>query len=494
MSRQIILIMTDSQRADMVGCYGNKDMITPNIDKLSEEGIRFNKAYTVQPVCGPARSALFTGLYPHTTGMWSNSQGLDSGVKTIGERLDHKGIKSAYIGKWHLDGGDYFGYGKCPKGWDKDYWYDMKNYLDELSDEDKVRSRNPNTVFDGITEEFTFGHRCSNRAIDFIENHKDEDFLLVVSYDEPHDPYLCPEKYVNMYKDYSFPIRESAYDTLENKPEHQKIWGKDEVKKDKKNINSKYPFFFGVNTFIDNEIGRVVKAYKKYTPDALIIYTSDHGAFLNSHCLWAKGPSTYDDITRIPFIISGTKVKDNMCINNHVVSHIDIVPTILDYFNIDKYKMLTGKSLIPLLEDGEKKINDEVFMEFGRYEVDHDGFGGFQPLRSVFDGRYKLTINLLSTDELYDLDNDKDEMNNLIEDKGTEAIRNHLHDKLLNWMNDTRDPFRGYYWERRPWRKDAKEATWRYTGYTRQKEEDYDESRQLDYANGLTMKDAVRVK
>ena len=133
-------------------------------------------------------------------------------------------------------------------------------------------------------------------------------------------------------------------------------------------------------------------------------------------------------------------------------------------------------------------------MEFTRYEIDHDGFGGFQPLRSVFDGRFKLTVNLLSTDELYDLKGDPGELDNLIYSKEHYEIRNKLHDVLLDHMNNTRDLYRGYYWERRPWREDAKNATWAYTGYTRQRENDEYEPRQLVYETGLTMDKAVRRK
>ncbi|MCK9190671.1 MAG: sulfatase-like hydrolase/transferase, partial [Sphaerochaetaceae bacterium] len=124
--RQVVFIMTDTTRWDMIGCYGNKDMSTPNIDKLAEEGVRYNKAYSTQPVCGPARSAIFTGLYPHSNGGITNTVPLTSGIKTIGEYLKPNGIESAYIGKWHLDGGDYFGNGICPEGYDEDYWYDMR--------------------------------------------------------------------------------------------------------------------------------------------------------------------------------------------------------------------------------------------------------------------------------------------------------------------------------------------------------------------------------
>ena len=127
--RQIVFIMTDTTRWDMVGCYGYPDMKTPELDKLASEGVRYNKAYSCQPVCGPARSAIFTGRFPHSNGSFTNCVPLWANVKTIGEYLQPAGISTAYIGKWHLDGGDYFGNGVCPAGYDKDYWYDMRCYL-----------------------------------------------------------------------------------------------------------------------------------------------------------------------------------------------------------------------------------------------------------------------------------------------------------------------------------------------------------------------------
>ena len=124
---------------------------------------------TCQPVCAPARSSIFTGTYPHTNGAVTNSIAMGDNVKTVGQRLSDKNIHCAYVGKWHLDGGDYFGLGRCPEGWDKKYWYDMKCYLDELSDADKVRSRKSETSFDeDITEDFTYAHRCSNRRNNFV--------------------------------------------------------------------------------------------------------------------------------------------------------------------------------------------------------------------------------------------------------------------------------------------------------------------------------------
>ena len=115
-------------------------------------------------------------------------------------------------------------------------------------------------------------------------------------------------------------------------------------------------------------------------------------------------------------------------------------------------------------------------------------------MRAVFDGRWKLVINLLSEDELYDLERDPYELNNRINDALCAHERDRLHDVILEWMNETRDPFRGYYWDLRPWRVAARPMSWGYTGMTRQRENEEYEPRQLDYDTGMPMLEAVRRK
>lgn len=490
---KVVLIMTDSQRYDMVNCNVNTGLSTPCLDQLAGNGTRFERAYTTQPVCQPARAGIFTGMYPHSSGSWTNSAGIANNIHHIGERVSDMGARAAYIGKWHLDGGDYFGLGHAPKGWDPAYWYDMRCYLEELTEEERVLSRRPSTMRTrDISPDFTYAYRCSGRAVDFLNKYGDEDFLLVVSYDEPHDPYLCPPPYSRMYEDYAFPKSPAVYDTLEDKPDYQKVWAEKTHNMEPETLEIRHPFFFGCNSFVDEQIGRVVDAVREKAPDALIIYTSDHGDFLHGHRLSAKGPAAYDDITHIPLFISGPGLPAGG-VDPMPVSHIDLAPTILDWMGKEKPPFFPGHSLLPQLRGECARVNDCVFMEFGRYEVDHDGFGGLQLMRSAFDGRYKLSVNLLSSDELYDLQEDPYELRNLIESQEHLEIRNRLHDRILQNMNETRDPFRGYYWERRPWRADAAEASWDYTGCTRQSEDDY-EPRQLDYATGLVMKEATRVK
>ena len=230
MKKQVILLMSDSTRKDMVGCYGDSRIQTPNLDRMAAEGIRYENAYTCQPVCGPARSAIFTGIFPHSNGMVTNSMPIGDNVKTVGQRLTDNGIHCGFIGKWHLDGGDYFGLGRCPDGWDPKYWYDMKCYLDELPERERIRSRAWQTSFDeDMTAEFTYAHRCTDRAVDFLKNYSDQDFFLTVSYDEPHGPSLCPAPFNTMYEDFRPQDTPALYDTLEGKPMYQKLWAGDNL-------------------------------------------------------------------------------------------------------------------------------------------------------------------------------------------------------------------------------------------------------------------------
>ncbi len=493
MPRQIVFIMTDSTRFDMVGCYGNSAMHTPCIDALAESGVRFGRAYTTQPVCGPARSALFTGQYPHSNGSWGNTMPLGADVQTLGQRLSAQGIPCAYVGKWHLDAGDYFGYGQCPEGWDPAVWYDMRNYLEELTDDERFLSRQAEaTEGKGIEEGFTFGYRCTQRALDYLDRAKEGDFFLVVSYDEPHGPSLCPEPYASMYKDYEWPKTPAHYDTLEGKPLSLQLWAGERRERDREALRIKWPLFFGCNSFIDSQIGRVVEKVRQVAPDALIVFTSDHGDALESHCLYAKGPTVCDDIARVPLILAGGGCPEGS-VYPHTVSHIDLPATVLDYMGLSRPKVFEGVSLMPRARGEETQPDAGAFVEFGRYEIDHDGFGGFQPMRAIVTDRFKLALHLLDGDEFYDLEKDPYECVNRISDPEYAQVRDALHDRIIAWMNDTRDPFRGYQWQCRPWRT-GKTPSWDVDGYTRQRDNESGEYRQLDYNTGLPMKESVRYK
>ena len=129
-----------------------------------------------------------------------------------------------------------------------------------------------------------FGHRVCSRAVDYIKKYGDESFFLVTSLDEPHGPSLCPEPYASMYQNYEFPKKPNIYDTLEGKPDYQKVWAGKSRFADRDQVKIKEPSFFGCNSYADYELGKVIRAAKQYAPDAMIISCSNHyGIYGSSH-------------------------------------------------------------------------------------------------------------------------------------------------------------------------------------------------------------------
>lgn len=459
----IILIMTDSQGANVVERYSGQATDTQHLDRLADTGVRFDSAYTTCPLCTPARAGLFTGMYSHQSGAWTNNLALGSNIRHMGQIFTAEGYNTGYIGKWHLDGHDYFGTGVCPPGWHPEYWYDGVNYLNELTEEEiTLWRRGLNTPEEleahEITADFTWGHRITNRGLKFIEEHRHEEkpFLLVLSYDEPHHPFTCPPKHVEKFKDFKFDLGEAAFDSLESKPLHHRLWSRAKGA----GVGSQYfinPLYFGCNDFVDEEIGRVLSHLDETElANTWIVYTSDHGEMNGAHKLWGKGAAVYDEITNIPLIIKNTDGQLAGTVVDRPVSHIDIMPTLLKLAHIEQPPIMPGNDL---LDDTKERVFDGVMVEFNRYEVEHDSNGGFIPVRGWVTDKFKLVINLLGTDELYDRVNDKAENNNLIEHPDFVEVRNALHDELLAYMDHIRDTFRTFEWACRPWRPE-KEREW----------------------------------
>jgi len=226
------------------------------------------------------------------------------------------------------------------------------------------------------------------------------------------------------------------------------------------------------------------------------MYTSDHGEALEAHSLTRKGPSVYEEIAHVPLLIRGGAYcpSPKRAVYSSVASHIDVVPTILDYFGMPILPSLSGTSMRAVIEhpDGPR-LHEAVFVEFHRYEIDHDGFGGIQLMRAAISDRYKLAEFLLeATDEFFDRESDPYEVKNFIDDPAHKEARDHLQELLLAFMNDTRDPFRGYQWRCRPWNPVVKD--WECDGCTRQRPSGPGELIQLDYDTGMEITETIRRK
>ncbi len=315
----------------------------------------------------------------------------------------------------------------------------------------------------GFSEENIWGHRVADRALDFLEQVGDDPFLLLVSFDEPHSPYVAPAEYWRRFGPDDVPRRPNYNAPVDGKPELQQVHhreNKDENFRNRWQKHSQEHRLLACNSYIDREIGRVIDAVETlHGGDTLIIYTSDHGDMMRAHGLRTKGPLMYEEVTNIPLIVKAPGCRGGK-VSHSPVSHLDILPTLLDMAGLEIPPVLHGYSLSPILSDPERKVRDYVHIGFNRFAINQDAYGGFYPIRCVCDGRYKLAVNLLDIDELYDLENDPYEMQNLITHTDYADVREKLHRELLKEMDRTRDPFRSFHWGRRPWSTVSRPTYW----------------------------------
>jgi uncharacterized sulfatase len=452
----LVLIMTDTQGSDCTGTFNpalGSRLQTAAIDRLAAEGVACERAYTTCPVCTPARSGLFTGIHAQRSGAWTNLLPLGQGMRHMGQWLRSLGYRTAYTGKWHLDGHDYFGTGKCPEGWEEPYWFDGRNYLDELTPAERRAWRDGHHPEHAVTAQDTWAWRCNRRAEAFLEScRKDErPFLLVVSYDEPHGPCMAPPEDLAAVAGVSLDVSASCDEDLSTKPTHYLRW-RGQRSKPAARTWDRAPYF-ACNRFVDRMIGEVVAMSDAMAiGETCIAYTSDHGDMHGSHGgMFGKGPSAYDEIARIPLIFRGAGLPTGKRMRTPV-SHADVLPTFLDLAGMPTPPpVLDGSSLLPLFH-GDERADREVVVEFHRYEMAHDGYMDWSPMRALIGHDWKLTLHERHGDELYDQSRDPHEISNLIADPASASVRDAMHDRLLRWMDEHRDPFRGGSWRNRAWR------------------------------------------
>jgi uncharacterized sulfatase len=467
----VVLCLTDSQGWNAMGFGPMADHVdTPRVEAMAEDGVRFDSAYCTSPVCTPSRAGLLTGQFPHDAGASANGVPLGDHVRTAGEYLRAAGYETGYVGKWHLDGTDYFGTGEPAEGYDPEYWYGGRNYLEDLEPAERAWWR---SAFDkrtaehgpaelrerGVTREFTWAGQVTERALSFIEG-ANEPFFLVVSYDEPHEPSVCPAEYAERYADDPYPVPDN-YETLaelSDKPASHRDRAQNHADGEAF-INCLYdtghggvidsrPAYMGCSTFVDREIGRVLDAADRR--DALSIFTSDHGHHFGSHGMDFKGGTMYDEVVNVPLVVRGPGVPEGE-VRDGVVSHLDVLPTLLDRAGVAVPPALDGVDAGPLLEDGERHRDSAVltFDRFGR------GGDGFQPIRALVADDHKLVINLHERDELYERGDEPREVDNLVGHPHHEDRRDELHGDLLEAMAAANDHLLCSAWKERPWRDGA---------------------------------------
>ena len=473
----VVFVLTDTQGLNAVGDVGGTGsgvVETPTLDRLADEGVSFSNAYAGAPVCGPSRACLFTGMYPHRAGGWTNNLMLHQGVETMGAYFARAGYRTAYVGKWHLEG-DYHGDGVAPEPYEQEYWYDGGNYREDMGDEffDWWWNRGMADYFNaeippealrerGITREDVWGGRIVDRARAFIEDVDDEQpYFLVVSIDEPHEPSLCPPEFAERYVDDLPPLPDN-YETLEelsDKPAHQQRRAEafrngeffiDSLSNPESGVIPR-PVYYGCSEFVDSEIGRLLETVDAHDRENTVVaFTSDHGHHLGAHGLDSKWATAYDETVNVPLVFrypNGLPAGER---RDAIASHVDLVPTLVDLAGIDTELDVDGRSMRPLLESG-KSYRDSALVEYHAFGAERTGDDAFFPIRALVTEEEKLVLNLLETDEFYDLKADPGEVTNRIDDPSCAERRDALFADLTELLVETVDPFYGGYWDDRHW-------------------------------------------
>lgn len=386
----VVIFMTDQQRADIRKSRGFSLDTMPFLDQWRENGIDFDCAYTSNPICLAARSSLFTGRYPSCHGVRTNQNVEDVlYTKDILDVLKDNGYVTCLCGKNHTY--------RDPS---VDFDYDWPtNHLGITKDQ--CRSEGEMQLSDALDNESRFidlqstapggieaqhPYRNVTDAFHFMDIVKGKPFFLWVSLAEPHNPYQVPAPYFDLFPPASLPQITTKVDDLKKKGIKYKfvneMWDKilgtcheDRILRDRSN-------YYGMLRLIDDQFRRFIKGLeeRKLDENTIVIYLSDHGDFVGEYGLMRKGPGLPEVLTHIPMIWCGPGIKRQPVDVTHFVSIIDVFPTLCDLIGVEIPFGVQGKSLVPLLQ--QKDIPEKEF----KVAYSESGFGGL-----YFDSQDALT-------------------------------------------------------------------------------------------------------
>ena len=443
----VLCIMSDEHTWNILGCYGNTIVKTPNLDRLAQNGALFANCYTPSPLCVPARLAFTAGQYASKCGAWSNSFSLasDDWPSSLFHRLTGAGYECVLGGKMHYARDRRYGFttdlvpkhnSGAPKG--------IHYRVDVNSDAHKNAEGRLSERF----AEFGVMDDCRNQIHDrevtqkcgeFLKSRKkgDKPFFLLAGYIAPHFPIVAPEEF-DIYKD-KVPMPVIPDGHLENLPMNCKVLRRafrvenvpDEIVKRGREL------YYGFVTWLDNEIGKLLAALgdSEEAANTIVIYTTDHGENLGEHGMWWKN-NMYDTAAKIPLIIGFPDKRHAGKRIEGVCNMLDLVPTIAEWCGAEASPDWDGDSLTGLVEGGSGWRDYAV----SEYHAQAIAAGHCMIRRGKYKYVYysKIDGNHPAEKQLFDLDADPGEFNNLAGDPQQAGLIKELHALLVKELG--RDP------------------------------------------------------
>jgi arylsulfatase A-like enzyme len=437
----IVCIVGEGLRSDEFSLEGNKILHTPNMDRIGREGCTFQNSFVVNALCLPSRATMLTGLYSHTTGAVSNVQGkLSSKVRIVSDMLHDAGYETAFLGKSHIEGA------LMDRYWD--YYFGFVGQADYYRPviTEGIRGK---YAKEKLYEGEYVDTLLTRKAVEWLKQGREKPFVLFLWFYAPHAPFYRPKDLDNEFNGVPIPVPPS-YDENRNgyagKPRavahaDNQIGVAEVFNDDARSLEELVKDHYAGVEDNDRNVGAIWKELERQNivDRTAVLLSSDHGFFLGEHHFYDKR-LMYEPSIRVPFMIRYPKRVHGGSKSEEMVLNLDLAPTMLDLAGVPVPANMQGKSVMPLAE-GKQKISWRQDWLYEYYE--YPGFENVRPCRGVRTKRYKLIHFFLDPQEfeLYDLQTDPDEINNLYGIPGQEKITAHLKERLADLRKATADTF-----------------------------------------------------
>lgn len=468
----ILIILTDQQRKDSLGCYGGIGVKTPHIDRLAARGTRFDRCYAANPICTPNRMSLFTGLMPSAHGRFTNGLPYNDSIPTLVNAVADYGYQTASFGKIHFEpygaspdqsqeslqkwqatgddvqwNGPYYGFqhveltiGHTAPVAHYGKWFHQRGGADDMlaTPSNGPKSDTHSRPLSPALHDTTF---VAERTCWYLREGRDktQPFFAVASFPDPHHPFNPPDEIAQCFDPGDMPDPISG-DDIQYRPiryqQHAKSqWHRngetqpEQPRCTPEQTRQRRAYTAAMVHWIDQGVGQIMDALdeEQLLDDTIIVYTTDHGELLGDHDLWYKGPFFYEQLINLPLIIAGPDIPSGT--STQLISTIDILPTVMAAAQIPVPSWVRGVDIHSVDEDCKVV---EYRSGFNENDVAH---------AVLITKQYKYVHSCDGGRELTDLVNDPDEQINLAGSPAYQELESQLRDQLLTRMLNSASPF-----------------------------------------------------
>jgi arylsulfatase A-like enzyme len=419
----VLYVFSDEHRACSMPGEPLNAAHTPNLEKFSRQGMTFRNCISNYPVCSPYRAMLMTGRWPYQTGIIDNALPLRTDEVSIGETFRRAGYRTGYIGKWHLspgdEGGEFIPKGPARQGFeDWHVWANTNQHFDKSYTFDPETGRKIQPK----------GYNCTlmtDEGIGFIERHKAEPWMLMISWNPPHPNFLDAP-----------PDEKKRYDpdALQFRPNAEGV---------KPALRQQFQGYYGHISAVDAEFGRLLDKLDQtgQAANTIVVYTSDHGDMMGSHGYGGKR-LPWEESCRVPFVIRYPGVVKGGSSAEGLFSTVDIYPTMCGIAGLKAPGHCVGRDLSAAMRGEAVKFPESSFLMHIQKENATGGENNPAPLfRGVRTGRYTYAVADDGKWLLYDNREDPYQLHNLIDDPARAGLIQEMDGLLAEWLKKAHDPF-----------------------------------------------------